>query len=117
MDSFLIPYPFIALYCLPLPWTLSTFAGVYLSIIISYYRETTLGGSMDSVVQLIDYVGWLSVIAIRLESNSTLLLHFILDFYEKVVYKSQIYDSHFIGLWVLNFKYNREGKLWPYYVA
>ncbi|OBS83663.1 hypothetical protein A6R68_22335, partial [Neotoma lepida] len=45
--------------------------------------ETTLGGSMSSVSQLIDYVGWLSMIAMRLESNSALLLHFILDFYEK----------------------------------
>lgn len=68
------------------------FAGVYLSVVISCYRETTLGGSMDSVAQLIDYVGWLSMVAVRLESNSTLLLHFILDFYEKVVYKSQVYD-------------------------
>ncbi|XP_027290499.1 centromere protein I isoform X1 [Cricetulus griseus] len=60
--------------------------------------ETTLGGSMDSVVQLIDYVGWLSVIAIRLESNSTLLLHFILDFYEKVC---NIYISYDLPILVL----------------
>ncbi|XP_021008999.1 centromere protein I [Mus caroli] len=46
--------------------------------------ETTLGGSMSSVSQLIEYTGWLSVVAMRLESSSTLLLHFILDFYEKV---------------------------------
>ncbi|ERE65839.1 centromere protein I-like protein [Cricetulus griseus] len=73
--------------------------------------ETTLGGSMDSVFQLIDYVGWLSVIAIRLESNSTLLLHFILDFYEKVVYKSQIYDSHFIGLYRNNLTAAKKNNL------
>nr|BAE36415.1 unnamed protein product [Mus musculus] len=46
--------------------------------------ETTLGGSMSSVSQLIEYTGWLCVVAMRLESSSTLLLHFILDFYEKV---------------------------------
>ncbi|KAI5239756.1 Centromere Protein I [Manis pentadactyla] len=46
--------------------------------------ETTLGGSMNSVSDLIRYVGWLSTIAMRLENNSTFLLHFILDFYEKV---------------------------------
>ncbi|KAL1766827.1 centromere protein I isoform X1 [Sigmodon hispidus] len=46
--------------------------------------ETTLGSSMSSVSRLIDYIGWLSMIALRLETNNTLLLHFILDFYEKV---------------------------------
>lgn len=46
--------------------------------------ETTLGGSMSSVSQLIEYTGWLCVVAMRLESSSILLLHFILDFYEKV---------------------------------
>ncbi|XP_040855774.1 centromere protein I isoform X2 [Ochotona curzoniae] len=40
--------------------------------------------SMDSVCKLIHHVGWLSTIALRLESNSTFLMHFILDFYEKV---------------------------------
>ncbi|XP_049624233.1 LOW QUALITY PROTEIN: centromere protein I-like [Suncus etruscus] len=47
-------------------------------------QETTLDGSMNSVAELIHYVGWLSTIAMRLESNQTFLLHFILDFYEKV---------------------------------
>ncbi|XP_050998453.1 centromere protein I [Acomys russatus] len=60
--------------------------------------ETTLGGSMNSVLQLIEYVSWLSVIAMRLESNSTLLLHFILDFYEKVC---DIYISYGLPLVVL----------------
>ncbi|XP_028730864.1 centromere protein I isoform X1 [Peromyscus leucopus] len=60
--------------------------------------ETTLGGSMDSVAQLIDYVGWLSMVAVRLESNSTLLLHFILDFYEKVC---DIYINYDLPLVVL----------------
>ncbi|XP_010630034.1 centromere protein I-like isoform X2 [Fukomys damarensis] len=45
--------------------------------------QTTLGGSMNSVSKLIHYVGWLSSTAMRLESHSTFLLHFILDFYEK----------------------------------
>uniref|UniRef100_A0A0G2K7E6 Centromere protein I n=1 Tax=Rattus norvegicus TaxID=10116 RepID=A0A0G2K7E6_RAT len=60
--------------------------------------ETTLGGSMDSVSQLIEYIGWLSMVAIRLESSSTLLLHFILDFYEKVC---DIYINYDLPLVVL----------------
>ncbi|XP_055464286.1 centromere protein I [Psammomys obesus] len=60
--------------------------------------ETTLGGSMNSVSQLIEYIGWLSMIAVRLESNSTLLLHFILDFYEKVC---DIYINYDLPLVVL----------------
>ncbi|XP_069896173.1 centromere protein I isoform X1 [Dipodomys merriami] len=46
--------------------------------------DTTLGASIISVSKLIEYVGWLSTIALRLENNSAFLLHFILDFYEKV---------------------------------
>lgn len=57
-----------------------------LNVMISYFRETTLGGSMNSVSELIHYVGQLSITAMRLENNSTFLLHFILDFYEKVVH-------------------------------
>lgn len=62
------------------------FSNMNLNVMISYCRETTLGGSMNSVSDLIRYVGWLSTIAMRLENNSTFLLHFILDFYEKVVH-------------------------------
>ncbi|XP_070946240.1 centromere protein I-like isoform X1 [Macaca nemestrina] len=43
-----------------------------------------LGGSMSSVSKLLHYVGWLSTTAVHVESNRTFLLHFILDFYEKV---------------------------------
>ncbi|EHB08461.1 Centromere protein I [Heterocephalus glaber] len=46
--------------------------------------ETTLDESMNSVSKLIHYVGRLSTTAMRLESNSTFLLYFILDFYEKM---------------------------------
>lgn len=60
--------------------------------------ETTLGGSMNSVSQLIEYIGWLSMVALRLESSSTLLLHFILDFYEKVC---DIYINYGLPLVVL----------------
>lgn len=63
-----------------------TFANMDLHVMVSYCRETTLGGSMNSVSELIHYVGWLSTTAVRLESNRTFLLHFILDFYEKVVH-------------------------------
>lgn len=60
--------------------------------------ETTLGGSMNSVSELIHYVGWLSTTAVRLESNRTFLLHFILDFYEKVC---DIYINYNLPLVVL----------------
>uniref|UniRef100_A0A8C5V2Z3 Centromere protein I n=1 Tax=Microcebus murinus TaxID=30608 RepID=A0A8C5V2Z3_MICMU len=60
--------------------------------------ETTLGGSMNSLSKLIDYVGWLSTIAMRLEGNSIFLLHFILDFYEKVC---DIYINYDLPLVVL----------------
>lgn len=60
--------------------------------------ETTLDGSMNSVSKLIDYVGWMSTIALRLERNSPLLLHFILDFYEKVC---DIYVNYDLPLVVL----------------
>lgn len=63
-----------------------TFANMDLNVMISYFRETTLGGSMNSVSELIHYVGQLSITGMRLENNSTFLLHFILDFYEKVVH-------------------------------
>lgn len=65
---------------------MKTFANMDLNVMISYFRETTLGGSMNSVSELIHYVGQLSITAMRLENNSTFLLHFILDFYEKVVH-------------------------------
>uniref|UniRef100_H0WPA7 Centromere protein I n=1 Tax=Otolemur garnettii TaxID=30611 RepID=H0WPA7_OTOGA len=60
--------------------------------------NTTLCESMSSLSKLIDYVGWLSTIAMRLESNSTFLLHFILDFYEKVC---DIYINYSLPLVVL----------------
>ena len=63
-----------------------TFAARDLNDMVSYCRETTLGGSLNSVSELIHYVGWLSTTAMRLESSSTFLLHFILDFYAKVVH-------------------------------
>ncbi|XP_070946103.1 centromere protein I-like isoform X2 [Macaca nemestrina] len=47
-------------------------------------EERELGGSMSSVSKLLHYVGWLSTTAVHVESNRTFLLHFILDFYEKV---------------------------------
>ncbi|XP_036595754.1 centromere protein I isoform X2 [Trichosurus vulpecula] len=40
--------------------------------------------ALNSVSELIYYVGWLSTIALRLEKNSSFLLHFILDFFEIV---------------------------------
>ncbi|XP_019572240.2 centromere protein I [Rhinolophus sinicus] len=60
--------------------------------------ETTFSGSMNSLSKLIHYVGWLSTNAMRLESNSTFLLHFVLDFYEKVC---DIYINYNLPLVVL----------------
>ncbi|XP_077890613.1 centromere protein I isoform X2 [Ictidomys tridecemlineatus] len=67
-------------------WLLWLSVDIRMKPLTSSLLETTLGGSMDSVSKLIDYVGWLSTTAMRLESNSTFLLHFILDFYEKVAH-------------------------------
>lgn len=36
------------------------------------------------VAELVHFVGWISTIGLRLEDNSTFLLHFILDFYGTV---------------------------------
>ncbi|KAB1252601.1 Centromere protein I, partial [Camelus dromedarius] len=65
-------------------WLLWLSMDIHLKSVTNSPLETTLGGSMNSVSELIHYVGWLSTTAMRLESNSTFLLHFILDFYEKV---------------------------------
>ncbi|XP_005415317.2 PREDICTED: centromere protein I [Chinchilla lanigera] len=79
-------------------WLLGLSMDVYMKPTTSSPLETTLGGSMNSVSTLIHYVGWLSTTALRLESNSTFLLHFILDFYEKVC---DIYINHDLPLVVL----------------
>ncbi|XP_006137500.2 centromere protein I [Pelodiscus sinensis] len=46
--------------------------------------NTTLSGLVNSVAELIHFVGWISTVALRLENNVTFLLYFILDFYETV---------------------------------
>ncbi|XP_071425272.1 centromere protein I [Pithys albifrons albifrons] len=46
--------------------------------------NTTLSGIVNVVAELIHFVGRISTAALRLESNSTLLLIFILNFYETV---------------------------------
>uniref|UniRef100_H0V6M1 Centromere protein I n=2 Tax=Cavia porcellus TaxID=10141 RepID=H0V6M1_CAVPO len=65
-------------------WLLWLSADIHMKPVMSSPLQITLDASMNSVSELIHYVGWLSTIALRLESNSTFLLHFILDFYEKV---------------------------------
>ncbi|XP_068921361.1 centromere protein I isoform X2 [Petaurus breviceps papuanus] len=55
----------------------------------------TLMISLNSVNELITYVGWLSTIALRLENNSSFLFHFILDFFEMV---SDIYLNYNLPL-------------------
>ncbi|KAL4695111.1 hypothetical protein H8959_000206, partial [Pygathrix nigripes] len=80
-------------------WLLWLSMDIHMKPVTNSPLETTLGGSMNSVSKLIHYVGWLSTTAMRLESNSTFLLHFILDFYEKVV--CDIYINYNLPLVVL----------------
>lgn len=79
-------------------WLLWLSVDAHVKPMMSSPLETTLSGSMNSISKLIHYVGWLSTTAVRLESNSTFLLHFILDFYEKVC---DIYVNHGLPLVVL----------------
>ncbi|XP_058392321.1 centromere protein I isoform X1 [Diceros bicornis minor] len=79
-------------------WLLWLSADIHMKPVMNSPLETTLSGSLNSVSELIDYVGWLSTTAMRLESNSTFLLHFILDFYEKVC---DIYINYNLPLVVL----------------
>ncbi|XP_062496379.1 centromere protein I isoform X1 [Pezoporus occidentalis] len=46
--------------------------------------NTTFSGLVNAVAELIHFVGMISTVALRLESNHTFLLYFILDFYETV---------------------------------
>lgn len=46
--------------------------------------NTTISGLVNVVAELIHFVGMISTVALRLESNHTFLLYFILDFYETV---------------------------------
>ncbi|KAK2083593.1 hypothetical protein P7K49_038829 [Saguinus oedipus] len=79
-------------------WLLWLSMDIHMKPVTNSPLETTLGGSMNSVSKLIHYVGYLSTTAMRLESNSTFLLHFILDFYEKVC---DIYINYNLPLVVL----------------
>ncbi|XP_072482513.1 centromere protein I [Notamacropus eugenii] len=54
--------------------------------------------ALNSLSELISYVGWLSTIALRLESNSNFLLHFILNFFEVV---SDMYLNYDLPLVVI----------------
>ncbi|XP_015987663.2 centromere protein I isoform X2 [Rousettus aegyptiacus] len=79
-------------------WLLWLSVNIHRKTVLDSPLETTFGESMNSVSELIHYVGWLSTNAMRLESNSTFLLHFVLDFYEKVC---DIYINYNIPLVVL----------------
>ncbi|NXT83582.1 CENPI protein, partial [Zapornia atra] len=46
--------------------------------------NTTLSGQVNMVAELVHFVGWMSTAALHLENNSSLLMYFILDFYETV---------------------------------
>ncbi|XP_006869176.1 PREDICTED: centromere protein I [Chrysochloris asiatica] len=65
-------------------WLLQLSMDIHMKPMLSSPLKTTLGESMKSVSKLIHYVSWLSTNGLRLENNSIFLLHFILDFYEKV---------------------------------
>uniref|UniRef100_A0A7N4PH28 Centromere protein I n=2 Tax=Sarcophilus harrisii TaxID=9305 RepID=A0A7N4PH28_SARHA len=54
--------------------------------------------ALNSVSELIYYVGWLSTIALRLEDYNSFLLHFILDFFETV---SDMYLNYGLPLVVM----------------
>ena len=45
----------------------------------------TLSGFMDSVMELVRFVGRLATVGLQLEGCHSLLLSFILDFYETVI--------------------------------
>ncbi|XP_036916084.1 centromere protein I isoform X2 [Sturnira hondurensis] len=79
-------------------WLLWLSMDIHMKTVMDSSLETTFSGSMKSVFELIHYVGWLSTNALRLESNSTFLLHFVLDFYEKVC---DIYINYNLPLVVL----------------
>ncbi|XP_037678760.1 centromere protein I-like isoform X1 [Choloepus didactylus] len=79
-------------------WLLWLSRDIHMKPVINSPLETTLGGSLNSVSELIHYVGRLSTTAMRLESNSTFFLHFILDFYETVC---DIYINYDLPLVVL----------------
>uniref|UniRef100_A0A8C6ZWZ6 Centromere protein I n=1 Tax=Nothoprocta perdicaria TaxID=30464 RepID=A0A8C6ZWZ6_NOTPE len=49
-----------------------------------YSLNTTLSGLVNTVAELIHFVGWISTLGLRLEGSATFLLYFILDFYETV---------------------------------
>ncbi|XP_069723500.1 centromere protein I [Phaenicophaeus curvirostris] len=46
--------------------------------------NTTFSGVVDTVAELISFVGHISTVALRLEKNSMLLMYFILNFYKAV---------------------------------
>ncbi|NXY76252.1 CENPI protein, partial [Glareola pratincola] len=50
----------------------------------AHSSNTTLSELVNVVAELIRYVGWISTVALCLETNHTFLLYFILDFYETV---------------------------------
>ncbi|XP_016051185.1 PREDICTED: centromere protein I [Miniopterus natalensis] len=79
-------------------WLLWLSTDIHMKTVTESSLETTFSGSMQSVFELIHYVGWLSTNALRLENNSTFLLHFVLDFYEKVC---DIYINYNLPLVVL----------------
>nr|XP_008271350.2 centromere protein I [Oryctolagus cuniculus]XP_008271351.2 centromere protein I [Oryctolagus cuniculus]XP_008271353.2 centromere protein I [Oryctolagus cuniculus]XP_017205491.2 centromere protein I [Oryctolagus cuniculus]XP_051683424.1 centromere protein I [Oryctolagus cuniculus]XP_051683425.1 centromere protein I [Oryctolagus cuniculus] len=63
-------------------WLLWLSKDIHVKPVTDSPLDTSLCESMNSVFKLVHYVGWLSTIGMRLERNSTFLMHFILDFFE-----------------------------------
>uniref|UniRef100_A0A8C8CVX9 Centromere protein I n=1 Tax=Oncorhynchus tshawytscha TaxID=74940 RepID=A0A8C8CVX9_ONCTS len=57
---------------------------IYMTILQLLPRNMSLSGFMDSVVELVRFVGRLAAMGLQLEGCHSLLLSFILDFYETV---------------------------------
>lgn len=57
----------------------------YVTILQLLPRNMTLSGFMDSVMELVRFVGRLATVGLQLEGCHSLLLSFILDFYETVI--------------------------------
>ncbi|KAG8144528.1 hypothetical protein E2320_013027, partial [Naja naja] len=60
--------------------------------------NTSISSLVNSITELIQFVGQLSTIALHLENNSAFLMHFVLDFYEIV---SDMFQKYKIPLLVI----------------
>ncbi|XP_044538769.1 centromere protein I [Gracilinanus agilis] len=78
-------------------WLLGYAMKVNVKTMMSTSSDITLK-VVDSVNELVSFVGWLSTNALRLEENNSFMFHFILDFFETV---SDIYLNYNLPLVVI----------------